>query len=67
MISSNIAGYTKKQLTAALVFVGWCIGNAAGPQTFITKEARRSILSVCKACNNHLTSVHSYAHVQSKA
>ena len=40
MISSNIAGYTKKQLTAAVVFIGFCIGNAVGPQTFIDKQAR---------------------------
>lgn len=40
MISSNIAGYTKKQLTAAVVFIGFCIGNAVGPQTFRDREAR---------------------------
>jgi hypothetical protein len=40
MISSNIAGYTKKQITAAVVFIGFCIGNAVGPQTFIDKEKR---------------------------
>lgn len=40
MISSNVAGYTKKQLTAAVVFIGFCVGNIAGPQTFITSEAR---------------------------
>ncbi|KIN06758.1 hypothetical protein OIDMADRAFT_36562 [Oidiodendron maius Zn] len=39
MISSNIAGYTKKQLTAAVVFIGFCIGNAVGPQTFISSQA----------------------------
>lgn len=42
MISSNVAGYTKKQLTAAVVFIGFCAGNVAGPQTFITSEARKS-------------------------
>jgi hypothetical protein len=40
MISSNVAGYTKKQITAAVVFIGFCIGNAAGPQTFIDAEKR---------------------------
>ncbi|KAK8128090.1 hypothetical protein PG984_009198 [Apiospora sp. TS-2023a] len=39
MVSSNIAGYTKKQLTGAFVFVGYCVGNIIGPQTFIEKEA----------------------------
>jgi len=39
MVSSNVAGYTKKQLTGAFVFVGYCVGNIIGPQTFIEKEA----------------------------
>lgn len=39
MVSSNIAGYTKKQLTAAVLFTGYCVGNIIGPQTFITSEA----------------------------
>lgn len=39
MISSNIAGSTKKQLTAVILFVGYCIGNIVGPQTFIETEA----------------------------
>jgi MFS family permease len=39
MVSSNIAGYTKKQLTGAALFVGYCVGNVIGPQTFRAKEA----------------------------
>lgn len=39
MISSNIAGYTKKQLTAAILFTGYCVGNIIGPQTFRDSEA----------------------------
>ncbi|KAK4574787.1 hypothetical protein LTR86_001629 [Recurvomyces mirabilis] len=39
MVSSNVAGYTKKQLTNAAVFVGYCVGNIIGPQTFRQKEA----------------------------
>ncbi|KAI0913128.1 allantoate permease [Ustulina deusta] len=39
MISSNIAGSTKKQLTSAILFVGYCVGNIIGPQTFLTREA----------------------------
>ncbi|KAI9655613.1 MAG: hypothetical protein M1821_005407 [Bathelium mastoideum] len=41
MISSNVAGYTKKQLTGALVFVGYCIGNIVGPQAFKSSQAPR--------------------------
>ncbi|KAK7984411.1 hypothetical protein PG989_011813 [Apiospora arundinis] len=39
MISSNIAGSTKKQLTSAILFTGYCIGNIIGPQTFRDSEA----------------------------
>jgi len=40
MVSSNVAGYTKKQLTGAILFTGYCVGNIIGPQTFLDKEAR---------------------------
>ncbi|CAG8957693.1 hypothetical protein HYFRA_00000028 [Hymenoscyphus fraxineus] len=39
MVSSNVAGYTKKQLTGAVLFTGYCVGNIIGPQTFLEKEA----------------------------
>ncbi|PQE15637.1 MFS transporter protein [Rutstroemia sp. NJR-2017a BBW] len=39
MVSSNVAGYTKKQLTGAVLFTGYCVGNIIGPQTFIASEA----------------------------
>jgi MFS family permease len=40
MVSSNVAGYTKKQLTGAILFTGYCVGNIIGPQTFIDAEKR---------------------------
>lgn len=42
MVSSNVAGYTKKQLTAAVLFTGYCVGNIIGPQTFRDSEKRMS-------------------------
>ncbi|RQM07457.1 hypothetical protein DH86_00002882 [Scytalidium sp. 3C] len=39
MVSSNVAGYTKKQLTGAVLFTGYCVGNIIGPQTFIASQA----------------------------
>jgi hypothetical protein len=39
MVSSNVAGYTKKMLTGAILFSGYCIGNIIGPQTFKSSEA----------------------------
>lgn len=56
MVSSNVAGSTKKQLTAAVVFTGYCVGNIIGPQTFIDSEARRfSPARTCKARTRMLT------------
>lgn len=40
MVSSNVAGYTKKQLTGAILFIGYCVGNIIGPQTFLDSEAK---------------------------
>ncbi|KAF2195248.1 MFS general substrate transporter [Zopfia rhizophila CBS 207.26] len=39
IVSSNIAGYTKKQLTGAALCTGYCVGNIIGPQTFKSSEA----------------------------
>ena len=38
MVSSNVAGYTKKQVTGAVLFMGYCVGNIIGPQTFRDSE-----------------------------
>jgi MFS family permease len=38
IVSSNVAGYTKKQLTGAMLFTGYCVGNIIGPQTFKDSE-----------------------------
>lgn len=38
IVSSNIAGFTKKQLTGAVLFTGYCVGNIIGPQTFKDSE-----------------------------
>lgn len=39
LISSNVAGYTKKTTVSALFFVGYCVGNIVGPQTFEPADA----------------------------
>lgn len=38
MVSSNVAGWTKKQCTGTILFVGYCVGNIIGPQTFRDSE-----------------------------
>lgn len=37
--ASNTAGFTKKSVTLAMMFVGYCVGNFVGPQFFISTEA----------------------------
>jgi hypothetical protein len=38
IISSNVAGFTKKSTVSALMFAAYCIGNIVGPQFFIPSE-----------------------------
>lgn len=38
IISNNISGYTKKQVTGAVYFTGYCVGNIISPQTFKASE-----------------------------
>lgn len=38
LISSNVAGFTKKSTVSALMFVAYCVGNIVGPQFFIPTE-----------------------------
>ncbi|KAL3475561.1 major facilitator superfamily domain-containing protein [Aspergillus californicus] len=38
IISSNVAGFTKRSITSAMLFIGYCVGNIAGPQFFYESE-----------------------------
>ncbi|OJJ42741.1 hypothetical protein ASPZODRAFT_76411 [Penicilliopsis zonata CBS 506.65] len=39
LISSNVAGFTKKSTVTAILFIGYCVGNIAGPQLFSSSQA----------------------------
>ena len=39
LISTNVAGFTKKSTVNAIFFIGYCVGNVAGPQFFRPLEA----------------------------
>jgi MFS transporter, ACS family, allantoate permease len=43
LISSNVAGYTKKSTVAGLYLVGYCVGNLIGPYTFSPDAAPRYV------------------------
>ncbi|KAI0134193.1 major facilitator superfamily transporter allantoate [Xylariales sp. AK1849] len=38
LISTNVAGWTKKTTVAAMYLIGYCIGNIIGPQVFQDKD-----------------------------
>jgi MFS family permease len=38
LISSNVAGFTKKSTVSALMFAAYCVGNIVGPQFFLPSE-----------------------------
>ncbi|KAE8157112.1 major facilitator superfamily domain-containing protein [Aspergillus tamarii] len=39
LISSNIAGFTKKMTVSVMIFVGYCVGQIITPQFFLSEEA----------------------------
>ncbi|KAH7126050.1 major facilitator superfamily domain-containing protein [Dactylonectria macrodidyma] len=39
LLTSNVAGHTKKTFSNAMLFVTYCAGNTAGLQVFLAKEA----------------------------
>ncbi|PVF94513.1 MFS general substrate transporter [Serendipita vermifera] len=39
LITSNVGGQTKKQLTSAIIWMGACVGNIAGPFFFKSNQA----------------------------
>ncbi|KAL4783345.1 MFS general substrate transporter [Aspergillus varians] len=38
LIASNVAGFTKRSVTSALLFIAYCVGNIVGPQMFLESE-----------------------------
>ncbi|GFZ44886.1 Uncharacterized transporter [Saitozyma sp. JCM 24511] len=53
LITSNVAGQTKKTTVNAIYLVAYCIGNLIGPQTFRTVDAPRYVpaLATIVACD----------------
>jgi len=43
LLSSNVAGYTKKTTVAALYLIAYCVGNIIGPQTFRPNDKPRYV------------------------
>jgi hypothetical protein len=45
LLSRNIAGQTKKTAVVAMNFIAWSVGNAIGPQVFLTHDAPRYFIA----------------------
>ncbi|KAH7311398.1 major facilitator superfamily domain-containing protein [Stachybotrys elegans] len=45
-LPSNVAGRTKKTVTATILFVAYCVGNAVGAQMFVASDAPRYIRGI---------------------
>ncbi|KAK7227900.1 hypothetical protein V2G26_000070 [Clonostachys chloroleuca] len=48
-LPSNVAGRTKKTVTATVLFIAYCVGNAVGAQMFVASDAPKYIrgLTAC--------------------
>ncbi|ODM14490.1 hypothetical protein SI65_10112 [Aspergillus cristatus] len=38
LVSSNVAGFTKRSVISAMIFVAYCVGNIVGPQFYLESE-----------------------------
>ncbi|KAJ5960749.1 uncharacterized protein N7479_007899 [Penicillium vulpinum] len=38
IITSNVAGFSKKSVVSGLLFIAYCVGNIVGPQFFLASE-----------------------------
>ena len=45
LLSRNVAGQTKKSTVVAMNFIAWCVGNAIGPQVFLSRDAPRYFIA----------------------
>jgi ACS family allantoate permease-like MFS transporter len=45
-LPSNVAGRTKKTVTATVLFVSYCVGNAIGAQMFVASDAPKYVRGI---------------------
>jgi MFS family permease len=53
LVTSNTAGHTKKVMTNAITFLGYCVGNIAGPFFYKTDQAPRYPLGIGSLLFSH--------------
>jgi len=57
MSTANTAGHTKKVVTNACLFLGYCTGNIAGPFFYLSSQAPRYELGIWSMIVSHLIEV----------
>ena len=55
--TANIAGHTKKVVTNAVLFLGYCTGNIAGPFFYKTEQAPSYPLGIWSMIVSHLIEI----------
>lgn len=53
MVSSNVAGFTKKATVSAMMFIAYCTGNIVGPFLFFEREAPGYKVKLSCRSNDH--------------
>ncbi|KAJ7097131.1 major facilitator superfamily domain-containing protein [Mycena belliarum] len=49
MISANVGGFTKRQVTTVVTFIGYCVGNIVGPHVLLQSESKIGYPTATKA------------------
>ncbi|KAJ7486670.1 major facilitator superfamily domain-containing protein [Mycena latifolia] len=49
MVSANVGGFTKRQVTTVVTFIGYCGGNIAGPHVLLQSESKIGYPTATKA------------------
>jgi prolipoprotein diacylglyceryltransferase len=57
LTAANIAGHTKKGTSSACLFVGYCVGNIAGPFFYKPSQAPEYSLGIWSMIVSHLLEV----------
>lgn len=57
LTTANIAGHTKKVTSSACLFVGYCVGNIAGPFFYKSDQAPEYPLGIWSMIVSHLLEV----------
>ena len=57
ILTANIAGHTKKVVTSAMIFIGVCAGNIAGPFFYKEAQAPRYPLGIWSMIVSHFVEI----------